>query len=154
MNTHLEHCVAHNGLNHVGLTVTSIPATLAWYERVFGVEPKFVQQAGEGEALDAAMELSGVSLTYAFVELGNTCIEFLEFQRPDGDARARKNNDIGSVHVCFEVDDVNTAYENVLALGLTTNAAPVKIGEGPLVGWTFCYFRDPDGIQLEVISAP
>lgn len=154
MDSHLEHCIAHRGLNHVGLTVTSMSDTLAWYERVFGVNARFIQQAGEGEALDAAMEMEGVSLTYAFVELGNTCIEFLEFQRPDGDTRPRKNNDIGSVHVCFEVDEVATAYQNLLDLGLTTNAPPVKIGEGPLEGWTFCYFRDPDGIQLEVISAP
>lgn len=150
----MHHCIAHRGLNHVGLTVSNMAYTLEWYEKVFGVTARFVQQAGEGEELDAAMQMADVALTYAFVELGNTCIEFLEFQRPKGDSRPRRNADVGSVHVCFEVEDANRAYQNLLELGLTTNAPPVKIGEGPIEGWTFCYFRDPDGIQLEIISAP
>ncbi len=148
------HCITHRGLNHVGLTVRDMRETLQWYRDVFGVQERFIQQAGAGPELDAATGLDEAALTYAFVELGNTCIEFLEYQHPPGEDHDRRNCDVGTVHVCFEVEDANEAYEKLLQMGVATNAPPVFIGEGPIKGWTFCYFRDPNGIQLEVISAP
>ena len=142
------------GLHHLGVPVKSMEASLAWYREMLGVEPTFVQQAEEGAGLDAATQLPDTRLRYAFVELGNTIIEFLEYERPTPREHDRRNCDVGAVHICFEVDDIHATYEAMLAKGVRFNGPPNLITEGPIENHWFCYFRDPDGIQLEIFQTP
>ena len=152
MSSTISDNVRITGLNHVGIPVRSMAASVEWYRDVLGVEPTFVQKADPGVDLDAAVQLDGARLDYAFVDLGNTRIEFLEYQNPRGADFELRNCDVGAVHICFQVDDMDAAYERLVAKGAAVNGPPSLIDSGPLEGWQFCYFRDPDGIQLEVIS--
>jgi catechol 2,3-dioxygenase-like lactoylglutathione lyase family enzyme len=142
------------GLHHLGVPVRSMEATIAWYRDVLGVEPRFVQQAEEGPGLDSATQLDGTRLRYAFVDLGNTSLEFIEYQSPIGADNDRRNCDVGAIHVCFEVDDIRATYEQLLEKGVVFNGPPNLIETGPIAGCWFCYFRDPDGIQLEIFQTP
>jgi catechol 2,3-dioxygenase-like lactoylglutathione lyase family enzyme len=128
-------------------------ASVAWYRDVLGVETRFIQQAEEGPGLDAATQLEGSRLRYAFAELGNTALEFLEYENPVGADHDRRNCDVGAVHICFEVEDSHAVYEMLVAKGVSVNGPPTLIEDGPMAGCHFCYFRDPDGIQLEIFES-
>jgi len=142
------------GLHHLGVPVRSMEASVAWYRDVLGVETSFIHQAEEGEGLDSATQLKDCKLRYAFAELGNTSIEFLEFENPRGRDHEMRNCDVGAVHICFEVDDIHATYESLEAAGVDFNGPPTLLETGPLTGCHFCYFRDPDGIQLEIFETP
>jgi len=141
-----------SGLHHLGVPVRSMEASVAWYRDVLGVETTFVEQAEEGDALDASTQLKGARLRYAFAELGNTSLEFLEYDNPRGRDHETRNCDVGAVHICFEVSDMQATYESLREAGVDFNAPPTLIEGGPLAGCRFCYFRDPDGIQLEIFE--
>ena len=58
-----------------------------------------------------------------------------------------KASDVGAAHICLKTDDINTLYEKLLANNVRVHCPPQNRGELSLF-----YFRDPDGIILEVIE--
>lgn len=71
---------------------------------------------------------------------------------PEAEPQDRHNNDVGAVHVAFEVDDIEDAYRKLRDRGVKFNSSPVWIEHGPLAGCAFCYFSDPDNVQLELFQ--
>jgi catechol 2,3-dioxygenase-like lactoylglutathione lyase family enzyme len=140
------------GLHHVGVPVRDLDATLAWYRDKLGVEPTFVQRAEEGEGLDMHVQLEDARMRFAFVELGNTILEFQQYENPVPLPHDRRNCDVGASHVCFTVDDIQSVYETLVERGVTFAGPPTYLDGGNLDGCWFCYFRDPDGIQLELFQ--
>jgi lactoylglutathione lyase len=84
--------------------------------------------------------------------VGNTIVELLEYRSPRGRAQDRGNNDVGAMHIAFEVDDIEDAYRKLRAKGVNFNSPPVWIDHGALAGCAFCYFTDPDNVQLELFQ--
>jgi catechol 2,3-dioxygenase-like lactoylglutathione lyase family enzyme len=141
------------GVHHVGVPVRSLERSLAFYRDMFGVEPTF-QVESEGPEVDANLQLEGAKVSAAFVPLGNTILELLEYQNPVGEDFALRNCDVGAIHVALDVADIDAAYEELRAKGADFSSAPTVIPEGELEGYRFCYFRDHDGIQFELFEAP
>ncbi len=94
-------------LNHVALVVPDLEAAAAHYRDVLGAnvtEPKALPDHG---------------VTVVFIDVGNTKIELLE---PLGDASTiqpflDKNPSGGMHHVCYEVDDIIAARDQLKASG-------------------------------------
>ena len=61
-----------------------------------------------------------------------------------------RNCDVGATHVCCEVDDIDAVYADLRAKGVAFSVEPSQVLGGVLEGDRYCYFRDPDGIQLEL----
>lgn len=141
------------GVHHVGLTVRDIAASVAWYSRMFALTAGPVNH-GEGEALGAALQVPGAVLSFSMIQIGSTRIEFLQYHEPPGADFDRTNGDVGSAHICFEVDDLDLAYRELEERGAVFNAPPNEITEGVLAGSRWAYLRDPDGIQLEIWQSP
>jgi catechol 2,3-dioxygenase-like lactoylglutathione lyase family enzyme len=141
------------GVQHVGIPVRSMERSLAWYEDVFGLVPEFVVESDSAETA-AAVQLPGAHVTAAFLNVGNTYIELLEYHNPVGEDFSLRNCDVGAIHVAIEVDSIDTAYSRLSARGAEFSAPPSTIQEGDLAGWTFAYFRDPDRIQFELFQRP
>jgi methylmalonyl-CoA/ethylmalonyl-CoA epimerase len=94
-------------LNHVAIAVRDLNAAVATYKDALGAK---VSEA-------TAQPEHGV--TVVFVELPNTKIEFLE---PLGDNSPiakflERNPDGGIHHVCYEVDDILAARDQLKARG-------------------------------------
>lgn len=142
-----------SGIHHIGITVRDIPTSVAWYERMFGLTAGPVGH-GDGEKLGTALQVPGVVLSFSLIQIGNTRLEFLQYHEPPGASFDRTNGDVGSSHVCFEVDDIEAAYLELKEKGALFNAPPDEIPEGELAGTRWAYFRDPDGIQLEIMQTP
>ena len=140
---------ALTGVHHVGVPVRSIERSLAWYRDLFGLEPDFVALA-EGPDLERTVQLEGARLRFAFLQLGGCRLELLEYESPIGEDFALRNCDVGAIHVCFEVEDIERVYDELRAKGVEFSIEPARVQGGVLQGDRYCYFRDPDGIQLEI----
>lgn len=144
--------VAVRSVQHTGLVVSDLEASLAFYREMFGVEPDFVQRS-EGPGLDEATGLQGAVVQWAFVTLGSSQLELLEYEAPPGDARVPGSADLGCAHICLEVDDIHQAYEELAAKGVQFRTPPAKLDD-PLKDYWMCHFVDPDGLPMELFQLP
>jgi len=136
-------------VHHVGITVRDLEESLQWYERVFGVEREFVAH-GAGPELGEAVGVPDADLSFAFLRFGSCVVELLCYANRRQDTFDRSNADVGSTHVCIEVPDLQQAYDDLVAKGIAFLAPPLHIDDGPLAGGAFVYFKDPNGVTLEL----
>ena len=62
-------------------------------------------------------------------------------------------NSLGMVHIAFKVDDIAKTMEHMIANGVEfTSNEYETIVDGPLAGWKWIYFKDPDGTNMELIE--
>jgi catechol 2,3-dioxygenase-like lactoylglutathione lyase family enzyme len=139
------------GMHHLGLTVSNLQRSLEYYKRMFGLEPEFVT-TGDGEDLSRAVGVPGAKLNFAFLRLGNGTVELLQYDNDRKDTYGLRNCDVGAPHLCFDVADIDAAYEELLGKGADFYSAPVRVADGPLEGCSFAYLRDPDGLTLEIFQ--
>ena len=78
------------------------------------------------------------------LRLGDTVIEL--FIRPDTPQRVNNPEARGLRHLAFRVDDIVPAVAWLNSLGIETE--PVR--EDPYNGGRFTFFKDPDGLPLEL----
>ncbi|HEV7943081.1 MAG TPA: VOC family protein [Solirubrobacteraceae bacterium] len=137
------------GVHHIGIPVRDIERSLQWYREILGLTADFVE-IDEGPEASRVVQLENARMRFAFLSAGNTIIELLEYEHPLGRDFDRRNCDVGAIHLCLEVADIAHAHHVLTERGVTFSTEPVEILEGALKGQWCCYFRDPDGIQLEL----
>lgn len=129
-------------LNHVAIAVPDIKKAADTYRSTF--------QMGAKVSGEVAQPDHGV--TTVFIDLGNTKIELLE---PLGEnspiANFLKKNPSGGIHhVCYEVDDIYSACDQMKALGATvTGTGEPRIGAHgkPVI---FMHPKDFNGTLIEL----
>jgi len=130
-------------LNHVGVATPSIDQSVKMYKEVLGatsVTDKW------------AMPEQGVWV--CFVNLPNSQIELIE---PHGDkspitAFLEKNPRGGQHHVCFEVEDIHAARDEMKAKGATVLGEPRIGAHGTPV--IFVHPKDMGGVLVELMETP
>ena len=78
------------------------------------------------------------------LRLGETVIEL--FIRPDAPARVSNPEAMGLRHLAFRVEDAVAAAAWLNSMGIETE--PIR--EDPYNGGRFTFFKDPDGLPLEL----
>jgi len=78
------------------------------------------------------------------LRLGDTVIEL--FIRPDAPARVNNPEAMGLRHLAFRVEDIVPVVEWLNSRGVETE--PIR--EDPFNGGRFTFFKDPDGLPLEL----
>lgn len=134
-------------LHHIAITVTDLDASVAWYERVFGIQHRLdaPHDGGLGKVLaDDAWEL------------------MIVLHRHDAnDGTGFTETATGLDHVGFAVPtraDLEAWQAHLEAHGVV----PVDVANRPLTQspiadepyGSVLVFRDPDNVQLEFFSAP
>jgi catechol 2,3-dioxygenase-like lactoylglutathione lyase family enzyme len=125
------------GVHHVGLTVSDMKRSFEWYSRMFGVVPGAVNH-GSGPDLERGVGVEGAELTFSMIDIGNVNLEFLEYSHPDGKPFDSRNCDIGATHVCFRVDDMESAYSTLVERGAVFSGPTVRL---PARGGPICATR-------------
>ena len=75
---------------------------------------------------------------------GDTVIEL--FIRPDAPQRVNNPEALGLRHLAFRVEDIEPAVAWLNGMGIETE--PIR--EDPYNGGRFTFFKDPDGLPLEL----
>lgn len=137
-------------IDHVGLTVSDIDQSVDFYTRMFDLK---VVGRGTGEAdwISAGLGVPGTKLATAHLEGENLRVELLQYVEPPGQRTAPRNNDVGAAHICFPVDDIEEAYEDLVKKGARF-IAPPSPSHMDGKGFRFAYLLDPDNISVEILQ--
>ncbi|MGE5501322.1 MAG: methylmalonyl-CoA epimerase [Ignavibacteriales bacterium] len=130
-------------LNHVGVATPSIDDSVKMYRDVLGatsITDKW------------AMPEQGVWV--CFVNLPNSQIELIEPYGEKSPIRAflEKNPKGGQHHVCFEVEDIIAARDEMKAKGATVLGEPRIGAHGTPV--IFVHPKDMGGVLVELMETP
>jgi catechol 2,3-dioxygenase-like lactoylglutathione lyase family enzyme len=142
------------GVFHTGVTVSDLDRSIPFYRDVLGLE-LLVEPMGpsSGEEFSEALGVPEASVRLAVFRVGDGSLELLEYLNPESPVECPlPPNALGAMHVAFQVRDVYAEVERLKARGVVFNSRVQAIDEGPLAGWRWVYFKDPDGINLELIQ--
>jgi catechol 2,3-dioxygenase-like lactoylglutathione lyase family enzyme len=126
-----------NHIQHIGIPVTDIKISEAFYERL-----------GFKNVMGSSFDYNGGKGTVAMMQLNEMILEL--YQMPENELkeiRSRKNGHID--HVAFDVDDIDKTFEQIKA------AAFSVIEEQPVFlsfwknGCKYFNITGPDGERLE-----
>jgi catechol 2,3-dioxygenase-like lactoylglutathione lyase family enzyme len=138
------------GIDHVGLSVSSLDRALAFYRDVLGMQ--VVAEGVLDERYDAITDLTGVRCKGVMLRIGTLQIELFEFAnpRPKPGDRDRPVCDHGITHIAIQVTDIEQVYKRLTAAGVTFHCPPQKFSSGNKA----TYGRDPDGNVFELLERP
>lgn len=133
-------------VHHTGITVSDVERSAAFY-KLFGLE-EATRFELEGDEFEAAVGIPGAVAQFVMLRGNNTVVELIQYRQGAGQSFERNNNDVGSAHVCFTVDDMEETRQRLEAAGVSLVAAPTT----PADGTSFAFLRDPDGISVEILQ--
>ena len=143
-----------NRVNCVGIAVRDLGRSLRFYETLTGVVAT-PQRRIASRRLTGDGGLAQATTRLATIHLSNLNIDLLEHEAPSGDLGRPGQNRAGTMHLCFEVDDLDAVFDRMAAAGLEWNGgqeryeADHRSDEGLLT--SIAYFEDPDGTLLGLI---
>jgi predicted enzyme related to lactoylglutathione lyase len=103
------------GLTTVNLFADDVPAAVAWYSEVLGVEPYFTREV-DGKPAYVEFRIGDYQH-----ELGIVDSRFAPNGQPD---------QAGGAVTYWHVDDVQASFERLLSLGATVHQEPIERGPG------------------------
>lgn len=142
---------------HVGLTVSDMNRSIMFYENVLGL--KFIGELlMEGPETEALFQREGCRVRVAYLTSTQTIetppLELIEFlDEPEIDHRSELH--VPSIsEICFLVKDISAFYQHLISHNVECLSEPQvfdfsSYGFGKSKAF---YFRDPNGIVLEVMQ--
>ena len=139
---------------HAGITVSDLNVSIPFYTDLLGLKLVKLEEprAARGEKLG----VPGAVIQCAVFELadGSESVELIQYFKPDSpEGGGRPVNTVGNVHIAFKVDDIEGMITEMKSKGVKFMSDDYElITDGPLAGWKWIYFKDPDGTNLELIE--
>jgi catechol 2,3-dioxygenase-like lactoylglutathione lyase family enzyme len=118
-------------LNHFGIVVRELDASLAFYEGVLGARTVFRRFA------------ESTQTHVIYLQLGEGLIELLHPLEPAEDAET------GITHIAFMTDDLDGDHAALVRAGIESISEPKAAATG--VG-RLAFVRDPNGIRVELLQ--
>lgn len=142
-------------VHHVGLVVRDLDRSIYFYHDVLGLP--FANEPTpwfEGPELEKGVGVPGAKLRQVSLWVGPvSTVEMIEYaNRPEESSAPVPNNYLGAAHVCFLVDDIRARKAELEEQGVLFYSDVNVVDDGPLAGWRWCYFSDPDGLALELVE--
>jgi catechol 2,3-dioxygenase-like lactoylglutathione lyase family enzyme len=141
-------------LDHIAVTVSDMERSLAFYTNVLGLQ-EAERHLLEGETISTMAGKPGVVMQVVRLRTPDGSRVLLDLQQYISPKGTVSNAQLGMAnhsHFCFEVKDIQKAYRDLEAKGVSSVSAPVTFGlEEPV---TVVFLRDPDGFILELVEWP
>lgn len=123
--------------DHVTLTVSDLERSIEFYRDTLGLKV-----LGKIEQPDAG-------LTIVYFEAGEGVLELFYFSdEEDSDLNEREDTDIGLQHIGFGVSNVDEVADKLRRNDVEFTLEPMDAGGGVRIA----FFKDPDGILLELVE--
>jgi catechol 2,3-dioxygenase-like lactoylglutathione lyase family enzyme len=136
-------------VNHVGISVSDIERSIAFYRDLFGLEQRMEIMPFSGEQYEAIMDIPGVTGRICMIGKGDLNLELFEFDKAKAKDPEYPVSDRGISHFGFEVDDIAATYAKLEEAGVRIHC-PVITFMGGSMKATYC--RDPDGNVFEILE--
>jgi lactoylglutathione lyase len=140
--------------NHVGLTVSDLSRSIAFYRDLLGFHVAYERGEVTAEYMPRLVGIAGARLKIAGLDIPGLHLDLIEYLEPKGAPVAGPTSDVGNVHLGYTVDDLWAAYRALSSAGVRLKSEPVSPTVGPNKGGWAVYFVDPDGVTLEMIQRP
>lgn len=130
-------------LNHVGVAVPDIEEAIETYRTLYGATD-----------ITTPFDMPAQGVKVCFVNLPNSQIELIEPLNEDSPIWnfIQKNPKGGQHHVCFEVEEINTAVTAMKQRGATVLGEPRIGAHGtPIV---FIHPKNSNGVLIELMETP
>jgi lactoylglutathione lyase len=125
------------GFGYTIAYVPDVPASLAFFERAFGLARKFLHESG----LYGELDTGATTLAFAAHAMGDGHF-------PQGFVKASSSPQPLGMELALVTTEVRRAHDHALACGAREIAAP----EEKPWGQTVSYVRCPDGLLVELCS--
>ncbi len=135
-------------VNHLGITVNDLNASLAFYCEVVGFELGLRTRAA-GEWFDTLTRNQGADIEIAMLRLADFTLQLVQYHASGGVTLRLGHHHVGNPHLCIEVDDVDARHQRILASGLHDPTPIVDIMD---TGLRSFYVHDPDGVPVELLE--
>jgi lactoylglutathione lyase len=116
--------------------VKDVPKALAFFEKAFGFQTRFIHESQYGELCTGETTLSFASHDLGIKNLPEGYISTDSSPKPLG------------MEIALVTEDVNAAHKLAIASGAKEISSPVQKPWGQLVS----YVRSPDGILIELCT--
>lgn len=142
------------GMVHPGITVSDLEKSIEFYRDILGLEllkrEEKITSRGERLGVPGAI----IECAFFAVPGSDATIELIQFHSPpQPNNYGQPINAVGQVHIAFRVSNIEAAMAELRAQGVCfVSHDYVVINKGPLNGWKFIYFKDPDGTNIELIE--
>jgi catechol 2,3-dioxygenase-like lactoylglutathione lyase family enzyme len=146
------------GVHHFSFSVTDLTRTLDFYTNVLKLK---LQSKSHNKYDSLGNALFGTKwginqkeadLKIAVMDIGGRRIEFIEYMNPKSQPYHKNPSIAGSAHLAFKVDDIEETRKALEDAGVEFHSQIQSFKEGGKDEWRWCYFRDPDGIILELVE--
>ncbi len=139
------------GVNHIGLSVKDLDATLSFYQDATGYNLIHRESVANNPAAEKLFGTSDVRYEIAVLEGPNMLLEFIEFaHNANKPERKMPVYGPGMTHTCFQSSSSNSGYDIFVERGadmLSRGDRPVDLGG---YGVTYAYAYDPEGNMFEL----
>jgi len=141
------------GVNHTSFTVSDLDKSLAFYSDLLGMP---ILSVGERpvEFAEKVVAIPKAHLKIAYLDAWGHKLELIQYLSHPGGRATTRTCDVGSAHLCFNVEDVYAKVRELTAKGVRFKGIPQVIPAGTNKGGLTVYLEDPDGIPLEFIQPP
>jgi catechol 2,3-dioxygenase-like lactoylglutathione lyase family enzyme len=139
-------------VNHVGLCVSDLEASLRFYRDALGFEQKGELRV-KGEPADTLLRLRDVAMHALYLHRDGLTIELLHYASPGhlGDGTPRPMNALGFTHLSLQVDDLDALVSDLAAHGFS-QLDDTRI-ENPAMHARAVFVTDPDGTLVELVES-
>lgn len=140
--------------DHTGITVANLERSLAFWRDVLGFELSH-RPHQTGSLASQITGVPGAEISIAVLKGYGHKIELLEYLAPPDRQNLRPRPcDVGSVHVAFQVDNLDALLSAIATSGWKAAGQPQTLTAGPNTGKRVVYVRDPDGTTIEFMQPP
>ena len=148
------------GVWHFSFTVSDLERSLEFYTGLLGMKLLHRQdQSSEytrklGGYPDADLRVALLGFEDASSSTSGHVLELIQYRAPVCPAHPPGTAYPNSAHLAFVAEDALQEYARLRAAGVQFRSEPVAITSGINRGGYTVYFRDPDGITLELVQPP
>jgi len=134
------------GLHHVAIGVSDFDKALAFYTEALGFEIVQASEFDDEPGPNAAIGLPRVKAKMAMLKAPNAYLELWQYSNPEPRDLRSRPCDFGYPHIALQVEDIQTEYDRLSALGMEFVGEVVHFGEAAAA----IYGRDPCGNIIEL----